>query len=50
MLSVGTLFLGFLWATWDEDELTWHDRLSGTYLTAPDTLTDLEAPHTATTR
>jgi uncharacterized RDD family membrane protein YckC len=50
MLSVGTLFLGFLWAMWDEDELTWHDRLSGTYLTAPDILTDLEAPHTATTR
>ena len=30
MLSVGTLFLGFLWAMWDEDSLTWHDRLSGT--------------------
>ncbi len=50
MLSAGTLFLGFLWACWDEDSLTWHDRLSGTYLTAPDILTDLDAPHTATTR
>jgi len=50
MLSVGTLFLGFLWAMWDEDSLTWHDRLSGTYLTAPDILTDLDAPHTAATR
>jgi uncharacterized RDD family membrane protein YckC len=49
MLSAGTLFLGFLWACWDEDSLTWHDRLSGTYLTAPDILTDLDAPHTATT-
>jgi Predicted membrane protein/domain len=49
MLSVGTLFLGFLWALWDEDSLTWHDRLSGTYLTAPDILTDLDAPHTAAT-
>jgi len=50
MLSVGTLFLGFLWALWDEDSLTWHDRLSGTYLTAPDILTDLDATHTAATR
>jgi len=49
MLSVGTLFLGFLWAMWDEDSLTWHDRLSGTYLTAPDILADLDAPHTAAT-
>ena len=31
-LSAGTCFLGFLWALWDEDGLTWHDRLSGTYL------------------
>jgi uncharacterized RDD family membrane protein YckC len=50
MLSVGTLFLGFLWALWDEDSLTWHDRLSGTYLTAPDILTDLDAPYTAASR
>jgi uncharacterized RDD family membrane protein YckC len=49
MLSVGTFFLGFLWAMWDEDSLTWHDRLSRTYLTAPDILTDLDAPHTAAT-
>ena len=32
MLSAGTFFLGFLWALWDEDGLTWHDRLSHTYL------------------
>jgi len=38
LLSAGTLFLGFLWATWDEDSLTWHDRLSRTYLTSPDML------------
>lgn len=24
--------LGFLWQLWDKDELTWHDRLSGTRL------------------
>ena len=32
MLSAGTFFLGFLWVQWDEDELTWHDRISRTYL------------------
>ena len=33
VLSVGTCFLGFLWVMWDEDGLTWHDRMSQTYLT-----------------
>ena len=33
VLSVGTCFLGFLWVLWDEDGLTWHDRISQTYLT-----------------
>lgn len=37
-LSAGTLFLGFLWALWDEDGLTWHDRISKTYLRAPEPL------------
>jgi hypothetical protein len=37
MLSAGTLFLGFLWACWDEDGLTWHDRLSRTYLSIAET-------------
>jgi uncharacterized RDD family membrane protein YckC len=32
ILSAGTFFLGFLWAMWDEDALTWHDRISHTYL------------------
>ena len=26
------LGLGFLWQLWDNDKLTWHDRLSGTRL------------------
>jgi hypothetical protein len=26
--------LGFVWATWDEDKFTWHDRISQTYVTA----------------
>ncbi len=32
VLSAGTMFLGFLWSMWDEDTLTWHDRISRTYL------------------
>jgi uncharacterized RDD family membrane protein YckC len=42
MLSAGTFFLGYLWVMWDEDELTWHDRLSRTHLSAAETFADLE--------
>jgi uncharacterized RDD family membrane protein YckC len=42
LLSAGTFFLGFLWAMWDEDELTWHDRLSRTHLSPAQTFADLE--------
>jgi uncharacterized RDD family membrane protein YckC len=42
VLSAGTFFLGFLWAMWDEDELTWHDRLSHTHLSTAQTFADLE--------
>jgi len=34
LLSGGALLLGFLWALWDEDHLTWHDRISKTYITS----------------
>jgi uncharacterized RDD family membrane protein YckC len=50
MLSAGTFFLGFLWAIWDEDALTWHDRLSRTYLSPAPTLADLDATHVAHSR
>jgi uncharacterized RDD family membrane protein YckC len=33
LISAGTCFLGFFWALWDEDHLTWQDRISQTYLT-----------------
>ncbi len=33
VVSGGTVLLGFLWALWDEDHLTWQDRFSQTYLT-----------------
>jgi uncharacterized RDD family membrane protein YckC len=34
LLSGATVFLGFLWALWDEDHFTWQDRISQTYVTA----------------
>jgi uncharacterized RDD family membrane protein YckC len=34
LLSGGALMLGFLWAFWDEDHFTWHDRISHTYVTS----------------
>lgn len=34
LLSGGALMLGFLWALWDEDRFTWHDRISHTYVTS----------------
>ena len=36
LVSAGTLLFGFLAALWDEDHLTWHDRISQTYLTSAD--------------
>jgi uncharacterized RDD family membrane protein YckC len=50
MLSAGAFFLGFLWAIWDSDELTWHDRLSRTYLGVEQTLPDLETSNAAHSR
>ncbi|MGB9431030.1 MAG: RDD family protein [Candidatus Acidiferrum sp.] len=41
LLSAGTCFLGFLWVVWDEDGLTWHDRLSKTYLARIELLGEL---------
>jgi uncharacterized RDD family membrane protein YckC len=50
MLSAGTFFLGYLWVMWDEDELTWHDRLSGTHLAPVETFADLEDSSVAHSR
>lgn len=38
VLSAATLFLGFLWALWDEDRFTWQDRISQTYITSTEPL------------
>ncbi len=50
LLSAGAFFLGFLWVIWDSDELTWHDRLSRTYLSVEQTLPDLETSDAAHSR
>lgn len=34
LLGAAAGFLGFLWACWDDQHLTWQDRISETYLTA----------------
>jgi uncharacterized RDD family membrane protein YckC len=49
ILSAGTCFLGFLWVLWDEDGLTWHDRISQTYLAPLQPLGE-DASYTAATR
>lgn len=46
LISGGTAFLGYLWSMWDEDELTWHDRISQTYITPSEAAAVAEAPHT----
>ena len=50
LLSAGTCFLGFLWVFWDEDSLTWHDRLSQTYLATVETFVETDISHPATAR
>lgn len=37
LVSIGALMLGFVWALVDSDHLTWHDRMSGTFLAVADT-------------
>ena len=50
MISAATFFLGFFWALWDEDGMTWHDRLSRTYLAVPETFADAEISHASPAR
>jgi uncharacterized RDD family membrane protein YckC/ribosomal protein L40E len=33
LVSAGAMMLGFLWTLWDEDQLSWHDRISQTCIT-----------------
>ena len=50
LISASTFFLGLLWSLWDEDGMTWHDRLSDTYLTVPDTFAEAEITHAPVAR
>jgi uncharacterized RDD family membrane protein YckC len=50
LLSAGTCFLGFLWVLWDEDGLTWHDRLSDTYLARVESFAEEDVSHPAAAR
>jgi len=50
LLSAGTCFLGFLWVLWDEDGLTWHDRISNTYLAKIEPLREDKMSHSAVAR
>jgi uncharacterized RDD family membrane protein YckC len=50
VLSAGTCFLGFLWILWDEDGLTWHDRISQTYLAPIEPLGEDKISHPAAAR
>jgi len=52
LVSGGTALIGFLWAVWDEENFTWHDRISQTYLTAAPCVGErqsLDAPDDAQT-
>jgi uncharacterized RDD family membrane protein YckC len=30
IFSMMVIFLGFLWAAWDREKQTWHDKIAGT--------------------
>jgi uncharacterized RDD family membrane protein YckC len=41
LVSLSALMLGFVWACFDSDGLTWHDRMSGTVITEAQNAPDL---------
>jgi uncharacterized RDD family membrane protein YckC len=43
LVSASALLLGFVWALFDSDSLTWHDRMSETYLAPSDAAAHHEA-------
>jgi uncharacterized RDD family membrane protein YckC len=47
VLSAAAFFTGFLWSWWDEDTLTWHDRISRTYLSSPAKRAHMHTPSVA---
>jgi uncharacterized RDD family membrane protein YckC len=43
LVSASAILLGFIWAFFDNESLTWHDRMSETYLAPSDAAFDHEA-------
>jgi uncharacterized RDD family membrane protein YckC len=41
LVSMSALMVGFVWAYVDSENLTWHDRMSGTIITEAHTAADL---------
>jgi uncharacterized RDD family membrane protein YckC len=50
VLSAATFFMGFIWSMWDEDTLTWHDRISRTYLHETDAYAEADMQDAAPSR
>jgi uncharacterized RDD family membrane protein YckC len=50
LVSAGTMMLGFVWALWDEDRLSWHDRISQTCVTTDATLAGAPCNQPSTTQ
>jgi len=50
LVSVSALMIGFCWALADSDGLTWHDRISGTFLTPVKEETPAEGEESKTQR
>ena len=44
LVSGGALWLGFVWAAVDPDRLTWHDRMSRTFITGSDAVSAEDEP------
>jgi len=49
-VSAGTMMLGFLWALWDEDQLSWHDRISQTCIIIDERISMAPASEPGATR
>ena len=43
LVSTSAMLLGFIWALFDNESLTWHDRMSETYLAPSDTTPNHES-------
>jgi uncharacterized RDD family membrane protein YckC len=35
IVSGAVIFIGYLWAFWDKNKQTWHDKVANTYVVKP---------------